>query len=57
MTEAHGESCQHCDTDAAVLLRSIEAWADSPEGKLDLAAEDLRLVNVSAEQKEKAWGF
>lgn len=53
----HDKKCEYCGKPAKDLLRMIEEWADSPEGKLDLAAEDLRLLNVSAEEKGKAWGF
>lgn len=57
MLSLHDKRCDYCDKPAKDLLRMIEEWADSPEGKLDLAAEDLRLMNVSAEEKGKAWGF
>lgn len=53
----HETECEWCQARPKDLLRMIEEWADSPEGKLDLAAEDLRLMNVATEEKGKAWGF
>ena len=53
----HDKACKFCAKPAKDLLKMIEEWSESPEGKLDLAAEDLRTLNVSTEEKAKAWGF
>jgi hypothetical protein len=57
LKEVHPERCDWCDSDVGKLLNMIEEYVDSPEGKLDLAAEDLRRVNDSTEKKKEAWGF
>lgn len=57
MLELHPARCEWCDTPVRELLQMVEEYVESPEGKVDLATEEVKAINASTERKQEAWGF
>mgnify|MGYP006275831293 CR=1 FL=1 len=57
MKDLHPERCEYCDTDVNDLLAAAEAYVESPEGRLALAAQDIFEINNASEKKQESWGF
>lgn len=57
MKDLHPERCEFCDVSVDDLLAAAEAYVESPEGRLELAAQDIFEINKASEKKQELWGF
>lgn len=57
MKDLHPERCEFCDVSVDDLLAAAEAYVESPEGRLELAAQDIFEINKASEKKQESWGF
>jgi len=57
MKDLHPERCEWCDTDVNTLLAAAEIYVESPEGRLELAAQSIFDINKATEKKQESWGF